>query len=60
MKWKGSLFFRIVMCIVDEDESLNKFGKWLTPNTMTKNRPCINNFWHRESAKGVQPSTLLA
>jgi len=27
VKWKGSLFFRIVMCTVDEDESLNKFGK---------------------------------
>ena len=27
VKWKGPLFFRIVMCTVDEDASLNKFGK---------------------------------
>jgi len=29
IKWKGSLFFRIVICIVDENEDLNKFGKLL-------------------------------
>jgi len=26
VKWKGSLFFRIVMCTVDEVEDVNKFG----------------------------------
>jgi len=29
VKWKGSLFFRIVICTVDEDKSVNEFGEWL-------------------------------
>jgi len=32
VKWKGSLFFCIILCAVDEDESLKTFGKCLTPS----------------------------
>ena len=27
IKWKGSLFFRFVHCLVDENEEMRKFGK---------------------------------
>ena len=34
MKWKGSLFFRFVTALVDEDIQIRKFGKKLLKNVL--------------------------